>query len=464
MSGDLAPGRAPYSGTHVLVAGAGVAGAGAISGLLRLGARVSVFDDRAELSGLATAGAHPVDAVPADTDLVVASPGFRLSHPLFVAARERGVESIGEVELAWRLRGDRPAPWLAVTGTNGKTTTAGMCAAILAADGRRVVAAGNVGHSMVDAVLEEPAYDVIVVELSSAQLAWSTSLAPAAAVVLNLAPDHLDWHGSYPAYAKAKAKVYDRAGVCLVASAGGAVPPPVGARTVRLRSDRPDAGEIGVAAGQILDRAFDPTGADLGSERAGTALAPTDAVRPAGPHNVDNAIAAAGLARSVGVAAASVAGGLAGFRPAPHRNATVATVGGVRYVDDSKATNPHAALASLRSYDRVVWIAGGLLKGAEVDDLVAAVADRLVAAVLLGADREAIADAIARHAPDLPVTAVDRRDDEAMAEAVAAASRSARPGDTVLLAPAAASWDMFANYGARGDAFVASVRAMGRGE
>ena len=183
-------------------------------------------------------------------------------------------------------------------------------------------------------------------------------------------------------------------------------------------------------------------------------------MRPAGPHNVANALAAAALARAYGVPADAVRAGLRGFVPDRHRNERVAEVAGVRYVDDSKATNPHAAAASLAAYPRVVWVAGGLLKGAPVDELVASVAGRLAGAVLLGADRTALRAAIARHAPDLPVVEVDRTDDGAMSEVVRAAAALARPGDTVLLAPAAASMDMFRDYGARGDAFAAAVRAL----
>ncbi|MGA8112840.1 MAG: cyanophycin synthetase, partial [Actinocatenispora sp.] len=169
------------------------------------------------------------------------------------------------------------------------------------------------------------------------------------------------------------------------------------------------------------------------------------------------------LARSHGVPAAAIADGLAGYTPEPHRNAPVATVAGVTYVDDSKATNPHAALASLSSYPRVVWVAGGQLKGVDPDDLVARVADRLSGAVLLGADRAQIAAALSRHAPQIPVIEVARSDDGAMADVVTRAARLAQPGDTVLLAPAAASYDMFTGYGQRGDRFADAVRLLPRG-
>jgi UDP-N-acetylmuramoylalanine--D-glutamate ligase len=276
---------------------------------------------------------------------------------------------------------------------------------------------------------------------------------PAAAAVLNLAPDHLDWHGDFDAYAAAKERIW--AGRDTVAI-GNADDPEVAARLARAPGRRvsftlaePGPDQLGVVAGALVDRAF-----------GGGDLAPTADVRPAGPHNAANALAAAALARAHGVAPAAIATGVREFVPDPHRNERVAEVGGVGYVDDSKATNPHAAVASLSSYERVVWIAGGLLKGAPVDELVSRVAGRLTGAVLLGRDRAALAAAIARHAPNLPVADVSRTDDGAMSEVVEAAAALARPGDTVLLAPAAASMDMFRDYKARGDAFAAAVRAL----
>jgi UDP-N-acetylmuramoylalanine--D-glutamate ligase len=199
----------------------------------------------------------------------------------------------------------------------------------------------------------------------------------------------------------------------------------------------------------LVDRAF-------GDE----ALISAGEVNPFGPHNVANALAAAALARAHGVDAGAVRAGLAAFVADPHRNKVVAERAGIRYVDDSKATNPHAALASLRAYERVVWIAGGQLKDAPVDALVATVAPRLRGVVLLGADRARIRAALARHAPEVPVIDVARTDDKAMTEVVSAAVGLARTGDTVLLAPAAASYDMFSGYAARGAAFAAAIDAL----
>ncbi|MDT4921626.1 MAG: UDP-N-acetylmuramoylalanine--D-glutamate ligase, partial [Pseudonocardiales bacterium] len=204
----------PLRGRLVVVCGARFAGQAAARVLLARGARV-VLTDRARPAGLdavVAAGAEfagELTALPADTRLVVTSPGWPPSHPLFADAAERGVEVVGELEFAWRLRGSDAAPWLVVTGTNGKTTTVRMLEAMLLAAGRRALAVGNVGVSVIDAVVAAEPYDVLAVEASSYQLHWSSTIRPLAGVLLNLAPDHLDWHGSMPAYAQAKTAVWN---------------------------------------------------------------------------------------------------------------------------------------------------------------------------------------------------------------------------------------------------------------
>lgn len=458
-----------YQGRAVLVAGAGIAGSACVRSLLEMGAAVTVIDrsDSERLAALSRLGARTVVAeVPDPATLekvseVVVSPGFPPHHPLVVAALAAGLEVYSEPELAWRLRrvgrSGKPPPWLAVTGTNGKTTTVTMLAAILAAAGHRTAALGNVGEPLVDAVLRpaDEQYDVIAVELSSFQLHWSRELAPEAGALLNLADDHLDWHGGFDAYAHAKADIWRAARVGRGVAVGNLNDPRVADLLSRLPGApvgftlaEPWQGQFGVSAGMLTDFASGPDPVDL---------LPAAEVRPTGEHNVANALAAAALARAHGVPAGAVRNGLAGYQPQRHRNAPVGTVDGVTYVDDSKATNPHAALSSLTAYPRVVWIAGGQLKGVDVDGLVAAVAGRLAGVVLIGADREQIAGALRRHAPDVPVTDVERTDDGAMAEAVNAAARLARPGDTVLLAPAAASFDMFESYADRGERFAVAV-------
>ncbi|HEV7204409.1 MAG TPA: UDP-N-acetylmuramoyl-L-alanine--D-glutamate ligase [Jatrophihabitans sp.] len=442
---------ASLAGRRVLVCGFGVAGRSAARALLDRGASVALTTDTEPVdvpAGLDRLGA--LTAVPDGVDLVVASPGYPPTHPLLADAAARAVPVWGEVELAWQLRGPGAAPWLAITGTNGKTTTVRMLESILRAGGFRALAVGNVGEPLIDAVLADPPYDALAVELSSQQLHFAPSLAPAAGALLNLAPDHLTWHGSMDAYVEAKLQVWNGE-----VAIGNADDPIVAARmpagAIGFTLDEPADGQLGVRDGQLVSRAF---GDD------GLALAGATGVRPAGRHNVANALAAAALARSIGVGAEAVAAGLHDFVPDPHRNQSVLVRDGIEWVDDSKATNPHAAAASLGAYRRIVWIAGGQLKGVAIDDLVAATAPRLVAAVLLGQDRAIIAASLARHAPDVPVIVVDSTDHGVMTEVVHAAADFARPGDTVLLAPAAASYDMFSGYGARGDAFAAAARAL----
>lgn len=451
----------------VLVAGAGVTGKAVVPALVELGARVTATDGNAERLGeLAGLGAELVPGLtepPEGTVLVVASPGWRPDAPLLVAARAAGIEVIGDIELAWRIGRlrEHPPAWLAVTGTNGKTTTVGMLESILRAAGADAKACGNVGYPVVDAV--RAGHTVLAVEVSSAQLYWWSTVAADASVVLNLAEDHLDWHGSMAAYAAAKGGAHHRSRTVVhnaddewsTRIAGEHAPP--AARRVGFRLDTPGPGELGLVEDLLVDRAFvaDPANAEE--------LASLDDVRPAGPHNVANALAAAALARAHGVQPSAVREGLRTFRPAPHRAEEIAEIDGVRYVDNSKATNPHAAAGSLLAHKSVVWIAGGQLKGAAVDELVIAIADRLRGAVLLGVDSPVIEAALARHAPDVPLNRLPPGHDEPMTAAVNAASALARPGDVVLLAPAAASLDMFPDYGARGDAFAAAVRNLAGG-
>jgi UDP-N-acetylmuramoylalanine--D-glutamate ligase len=445
-----------YAGRRIVVAGLGVSGVAAARALADTGALVTAVDERAddrvlpaarELAALGVEVRLGDATTAVEADLVVTSPGWRPDQPLLAGAARDGIEVIGEPELAWRLRPAAAAPWLGVTGTNGKTTTVGLLTALLTAAGIRAVAAGNVGVPLVDAVLSTPPLDVVVVELSSFQLHWSSTLRCSAASILNVADDHTDWHGSFSAYEHDKARILrgDALAVVNLDDPGSVRASAAATSQVGFTTGEPAPGRWGISAAGFVD----PDGVAVASR--------TD-LRLPGEHNVSNALAAMALARSVGVPAAAIAAGLRGFEPGRHRNEVVATGGGVTWVDDSKATNPHAAAASLSAYPAVVWIAGGLLKGAAVDDLVARQAGRLRAAVLMGRDRDEIAAALARHATDVPVVTIETEDTRGMDEAVVAAGRLARPGDTVLLAPAAASMDMFRDYAERGDLFAAAAR------
>ena len=455
------------SGAKVLVAGARVTGRAILAALTPLGARATLTDDSPSmLTEFAQNGVAVIDAANAveriaDFDLVVTSPGLPPEAPVLAAAAAAGVPIWGDVELAWRLdvsgHYGPPRRWLVVTGTNGKTTTTSMLHAMLVAGGRQALLCGNIGDPVLD-VLDQPA-ELMAVELSSFQLHWAPSLRPEAGVVLNVAEDHLDWHGSMDAYARDKARVLDGR----VAVVGLDDPVAAGllssaAADVRIgfRLGEPGPGELGVRDGVLVDNAF---GEQL-------ALAEAASISVAGPVGVLDALAAAALARAVDVPAQAIADALAGFRVGRHRAEVVGVLDGVTYVDDSKATNPHAAQASIGAYPRVVWVAGGLLKGASVDELVAGVANRLVGAVLIGRDRSLIRDALSRHAPDVPVVEPVTGEDSGvhgtnvtrlMTAVVDAARGLASAGDTVLLAPAGASFDQFSGYGQRGDAFAEAV-------
>ncbi|MFD9794981.1 UDP-N-acetylmuramoyl-L-alanine--D-glutamate ligase [Streptomyces sp. NPDC059070] len=462
-----------WQGRRITVAGLGVSGVSAARALTGLGAVVTVVDGgdsaghRERAAELAEEGisVRLGDAVtlPEGTDLVVTSPGWKPGSPLFEAAAQAGVDVVGDVEIAWRLRGPDAAPWLAITGTNGKTTTTQMLASILRAAGLRTAAVGNIGTPIVDVVLGEETYDVLAVELSSYQLHWAPSLRAHSAAVLNLAPDHLDWHGSMEAYAADKGRVYEGNTVACVYNAADPATEDLvreadveeGCRAIGFTLGTPGPSQLGVVDGILVDRAF-----VANRQKNAQELAEVADVNPPAPHNIANALAAAALARAFGVEPRAVREGLRAFRPDAHRIAHVADVDAVAYVDDSKATNTHAAEASLAAYEPIVWIAGGLAKGASFDELVQRSAKRLRGAVLIGAERHLIAEALARHAPEVPVVDVDRTDTGAMSAAVRAAAGLAEPGDTVLLAPACASMDMFTNYNERGEAFAEAVREL----
>jgi UDP-N-acetylmuramoylalanine--D-glutamate ligase len=410
-------------------------------------------------------------------DLVVTSPGWRPDHPVLAGAARTGVPVWSEVELAWRMRPVTTAvPWLTVTGTNGKTTTVTMLASMLTAAGYRAAAVGNAGTPVLEAVLHSQPYDVLAVELSSFQLHSTSSVRPRASACLNVAPDHLDWHGSLEAYARDKGRVYQNTEIACVYNVADPVTEQLvrdadvveGCRAIGFTLGVPGLSMVGLVDEVLADRAF------VEERRTSAAeLATLDDVRLGNggvlaPHVVANALAAAALARAHGVPPVAVRDGLRGLTPPAHRLARVAEAAGVTWVDDSKATNPHAADAALGGFEHIVWVAGGLAKGAgpaEFDDLVRRHAGRLRAAVLIGRDRAVIHGALARHAPQIPVVEVDVADTEGMSgtgrlmdRVVATAADLARPGDTVLLAPACASMDQFSSYVQRGEAFADAVR------
>ncbi|AWB86288.1 UDP-N-acetylmuramoyl-L-alanine--D-glutamate ligase [Mycetocola zhujimingii] len=483
--------HADWTGLRVAVLGLGVTGFAAADTLAELGADVLVLapvgtDERAGLVDVIGARLVQTDLTEVPNELeahrpevVIVSPGFHPDHPLLEWAGASGIPVWGDIELAWRVRDKvgTPAEWLLVTGTNGKTTTVQLAAAMLAQAGLRVAPCGNIGVPVLDAVRDPQGFDVFVVELSSYQLHYLAGQAgpdfvtPYSSACLNIAMDHIDWHGSFEAYVAAKGHVYDRTRVACVYNKSDRRTEALvreaeveeGARAIGFDLGVPGPSDFGIVDGIVVDRAFL-------EERFSSALEITtvDDLAAAGlaaPHIVQNVLAASALARSFGVTPAQVREALINFRLDAHRIQPVLTSGEISWVNDSKATNPHAAEASLGAYPSVVWILGGLLKGVDVSDLVARHSDRLRGAVIIGKDRSAVLGAFERHAPHVPLLEVDADNTEdVMPRAVELASELAVAGDVVLLAPAAASMDQFTDYAERGRLFADAVRQRWEGE
>lgn len=477
------------AGARVGVVGLGRTGTAVVEVLSTLGAQVSVFDSRPDaletlpagtrLASTTVGGAEELAEAVAGRGLrlLVVSPGVPATGAVLRAARERGIETWSEIELAWRLhRSTHPeVPWITVTGTDGKTTTVGMLSAILTAAGLRSPAVGNIGVPAVSVVAEGGA-QVLAVELSSFQLHTTRTLSPLAAACLNLSADHLDWHGGMEAYAADKARVYARAQRAAVYNLADPATQRMveqadvveGCRAIGFGLGAPGPGQVGLVEDVMVDRAWHPRRHYEAAELATLAdlahLAPGGELSRLPAHVVADALAAASLALAhpqVQADLGAVARGLRAFTPGAHRLVTVAQGAGVTWVDDSKATNAHSTQAALSSVREgsAVWIVGGDTKGADLHTLVERVRPHLRGAVVIGADPTAVLRALEDEAPGLPCTVVRASGArEVMAEAVRQASAMAHEGDTVLLAPAAASWDQFTSYAERGDMFAQAAR------
>lgn len=483
---SLASWHHDWSGIRVAVLGLGVTGFSVADTLCELGCDVSVIFANAEPTRqqllevigatalqLSTVDEQLTALTDCNPDLVIVSPGYRPDNPLVQWAESAGCVVWGDIELAWRLRDktSRVADWITITGTNGKTTTAQLTAHMLLAGGLRAAPVGNIGVPVLDAVRDPEGFDVLVVELSSFQLDRLGEISPYASACLNFADDHLDWHGSRENYWKAKAKVYQNTQVaCIYNRADEETEKMVlqaevieGARAISFGLDTPGLSGFGVVDGILCDRAFL-------DDRKNTALELTtlDELAERGldaPHIVANILAAAALARSRGVTPEEVSLALKQFELDAHRAQLIAHVDGISWIDDSKATNAHAASASLRAHSSVIWIVGGLLKGVDIDALVSQTTSRLAGVIVIGSERESILSAVARHAPDIPRFEVDPGETESiMGAAVTFAAAIAQPGDTVLLSPAAASMDQFVDYADRGEQFTAAVKRLLGGE
>jgi UDP-N-acetylmuramoylalanine--D-glutamate ligase len=469
-----------WKGLRVVVFGLGVSGFSVADTLAELGANVLVIAEKAEadlLDILDVIGVPHVTGVSADDlllaakkhapEILITSPGVRPQNEILTWCADAKIAVWVDIDLAWRLRDKvgRPAKWIAITGTNGKTTTVQLVEAMLKAGGIRAVACGNIGTPILDAVRDEIGFDALVVELSSFQLHYLGEIQPLVSAVLNLADDHLDWHGSFEAYREAKAKVYENTEVACVYNVNDSVTESMvenadvieGARAIGFTTGMPGRSQVGFVEEILCDRAFLDDRANSAIEVA--TLHDLAEIGVLTPHLMANTAAAVAVARACGVQPDEIRSAIRNFRLDAHRIELVAEKDGIRWIDDSKATNPHATAASLNSFERVVWIVGGLLKGVDISQLVADYSDRISAAIVIGKDREPVLEALAKNAPLARVVEINTDKNSAvMSEAVASAVDLAVPGDVVLLAPAAASMDQFKDYADRGDQFARAVK------
>ena len=440
------------AGKNCLVIGAGVTGMACQEALVNFGANSKLFDEKVK------AGADIVNEIPSGVELAIISPGWRDDHLVISKLRSDRVEILSEIDFAWQVK-QVLAPsqkWIALTGTNGKTTTIKMVESIFKAAKINGAACGNVGETVVAAVCAKKPLDYLAIELSSFQIHWSNLPKYESVAVLNIAEDHIDWHGSFEAYAQAKLKLLKHSNKMILNKSDSELSRRTSSDLITWFSlDTPNAGELGVVENLLIDRAFSA------SPSQANEIAELVDITPTVPHNVLNALAAAALALSIGIKYEDIKIGLKNFSPDHHRMELVLSKNEINWIDDSKATNPHAAAASLLSNFKVIWIAGGIAKGASMSDLVKRCASRIKAVILIGEDRELIAKAIEEYSPKIEVVRVNQLSDAKtlMNDVVSAAIKLAQPGDTVLLAPACASMDQFDSYVQRGQLFAQAVKA-----
>ena len=440
------------SGKSCLVIGAGVTGRAVHEALLKFGALSKIFDEK-------VSGKNDViNELPKGIELAIVSPGWKMDHPAILKLKSAGTKVIGEIDFAWQVK-QVLAPnqkWIALTGTNGKTTTIKMIESIFQAAKVNGVACGNVGQTVISSVCVEKPFDYLAIELSSFQIQWSELPRYQSVAILNIAEDHIDWHGSFEDYAAAKLKVLKQAEKSFVNKSDPELVKRVGKETVIWFSlETPNHNELGLVENLLIDRTFSPTPSQANE------IAELVDITPTAPHNVLNALAASALVLSIGINYEAIKLGLRNFSPDHHRMELVLSKNEINWIDDSKATNPHAAAASLLSYFQIIWIAGGLAKGASMDEIVSRCAKRIKSVILIGQDRELISDAFAKFSPATEIIRVDQSTDskQLMNDVVMQAIKLAKPGDTVLLAPACASMDQFDSYVERGQLFAQAVKA-----
>ncbi|MFM8628458.1 MAG: UDP-N-acetylmuramoyl-L-alanine--D-glutamate ligase [Candidatus Nanopelagicus sp.] len=441
------------AGKKCLVVGAGVTGRAVEKALKKFGAIPILFDEKVK------PGSDVINQIPDLIDMAVISPGWRMDHPVINKLRQKKIFIIGEVDFAWQVK-QVLAPkqvWVGLTGTNGKTTTIQMVESIFESAKINGAVCGNVGRTVIEAVVHDQPYDYLALELSSFQIQWSDLPKYESVALLNIAEDHIDWHGSFDSYAAAKLKLLEQGKKLIVNKSDKELSKRVSRDSITWFSlGTPLPGELGVVENLLVDRAFSPSETEAGE------IAELIDISPTVPHNVLNALAAAALSLSIGINYFAVKAGLKSFVTDHHRMELVLSKNEISWVDDSKATNPHAATASLHSYFNIIWIAGGLAKGASMDELVLNTADRIKSVILIGQDREMIAQAVLKHSPKTQIFRIDLKSDgnQLMLDVVKQAVEIAKAGDTVLLAPDCASMDQFESYAGRGQAFANAVRAV----
>ena len=466
-----------WSELRVVVLGLGVSGFSVADTLAELGSKLLVVAEDAEaelldildvlgvehLTGEQAEGL-PKSVIDFQPDLIITSPGVRPEHPMLQWATEAGIAIWIDVDLAWRLRDKtgKVADWIAVTGTNGKTTTVQLVESMIQAEGLRAVACGNIGVPILDAIRDPEGLDALVVELSSFQLHYLGQIEPFASAVLNLANDHLDWHGSFEVYGETKSKIYQNTSVACVYNLNDLATEKMvenadvieGARAVAFTTGLPARSQVGFVEDILCDRAFIDDRANSALEIA--TLEDLSQIGVLTPHLMANVAAATALARSYSISPVAIKSAIRAFRLDAHRMELISEKNGVSWIDDSKATNPHAAAASLNSFENIIWIVGGLLKGVDVSEVIESYAGRLKAAIVIGRERQNIIESLEKFAPGIKVIEIEQSD-EVMHDAVKAALSLAETGDTVLLAPAAASMDQFKDYADRGRKFAEQV-------
>lgn len=468
-----------WQGKRVLIYGLGASGFSVADTLNELGCELLVlareidanYQDLLTVMSIefSTDEAHFAErAQQFSADFAVVSPGIKPSDSLVMQLASK-MPLMGDIELAWRVRDKvKFQEWILITGTNGKTTTTQLVEQMLNSDGKRAVACGNIGNPVLDAVRDPIGWDYLVVEISSFQLHYLSSVEPRVSAILNIAEDHVDWHGSLESYKAAKAKVFSGTTGAIIYN-GEDLETRKLAELANVKDDAvlavaftrfmPTDLQVGFVEEFLVDRAFYGYRAKELPELSN--LEDISQIGVVTPHLLANVAAAAAIARACDASAEAIRNAIRAFKLDKHRIEFVADRQGVLWFDDSKATNAHAADASLASFESVIWLVGGLLKGVDLRPLIEKHAKRLKCAIVIGEQRAEVLLNLQRYAPTCEVIEIAGGDkDQVMPMAVAAAAQAAEPGDVVLLAPAAASMDQFKDYADRGIRFADAVRGL----